>query len=419
MADPGKVLVLGADGFIGRHIAFELRNAGWQVLAHARRPERLAAMGFEVLKADLTQPDAASADFWQSQVAGVTHFVNAAGVLNASDSIYNAVHLTAPAALYKALGPQARGVLISAVGIDVSETDFARYRRKGEALASKHSMTILRPGLVLGDTSYGGSSLARALSALPFVTPVVGDGTQQFNPVHVADLARIVDSCLQGHHQDHALQEIGGPQTVTQADMLSAYRGWLGLNPARLLRLPLPIARKLGQVGDLMQLGPISATAVAQLSHSVLAANAHPQARGFTEFLRTRPAGTQDLWQARLYLMRPVLRIVLALLWLASGLLGLFLPSDHFLPLVPALPDTLAILMARGGGVVDLAIAYALLRGIRPRLLAGLQAGMVLIYTLAFTLLAPFLWLLPLGGLLKNLPILALIAIAAVLEEER
>ena len=51
-----KVLVLGADGFIGRHIAFYLRDQGVEVLAHARAPDRLARMGFATLRADLTDP---------------------------------------------------------------------------------------------------------------------------------------------------------------------------------------------------------------------------------------------------------------------------------------------------------------------------------------------------------------------------
>ena len=51
-----RVLVLGADGFIGRHIAFQARDLGHEVLAQARRPSALAAMGFQTLKADLTAP---------------------------------------------------------------------------------------------------------------------------------------------------------------------------------------------------------------------------------------------------------------------------------------------------------------------------------------------------------------------------
>ena len=318
----GKVLILGADGFIGRHLAFGLRAAGWPVVASARRCGRLARMGFETVEADLAAPEAATVDFWQGRLAGVSHVVNAAGVLSASEGVSEAVHVQAPGAVYEALGG-ARGVLISAVGIDDSETGFARHRREGEAVALAHGIVPLRAGLVLGETSYGGSSLARGLAALPFVTPVVGKGDQPFNPVHAADLTRAVAHFLA--HPVEGVQEIGGPEVVTQAEMLQALRRWLGLSAVPVLRLPVWLCRGMGRMGDAMRLGPISLTAVRQLEAGVLA---EPSAavrdtpegpRGFSEFIGARPAGTQDLWHARLYLMRPVLRVVLAVLWLASG----------------------------------------------------------------------------------------------------
>ena len=423
---PGTVLILGADGFIGRHIAFGLRDRGWQVVASARRVKRLAAMGFETLQADLAAPEGWDAERWRPRLTGITHIVNAAGLLSGSDTAFEAVHLTTPKAIYAALPAGARGVLISAVGIDAADTPFARYRREGEALAAEHGLTILRPGLVLGDTSYGGSSLARALAALPLVTPVVGRGQQRFNPIHAGDLTAAIDHLLRappppGPH------EIGGPEEVTLAEMLRGLRRWLGLPKRPLLKLPVAVARGLGRLGDAMRLGPISRTAVTQLETSVLARtspalDALPEPpRGFSAFLMARPAGTQDLWQARLYLWRPGLRLVLAVLWLASGLIGLTLPAGDFLPLVAGtgLSDTALTWLARLGGLADLAIAAALLRGWRVRLMAGVQAAMVLTYTAAFTVLAPALWLLPLGGLVKNLPILALIAIHAILEDER
>jgi uncharacterized membrane protein len=48
------VLLLGADGFIGRHIAFHLRRAGVQVIAQARNPARLKRIGFATPQADFT-----------------------------------------------------------------------------------------------------------------------------------------------------------------------------------------------------------------------------------------------------------------------------------------------------------------------------------------------------------------------------
>ncbi len=56
---------------------------------------------------------------------------------------------------------------------------------------------------------------------------------------------------------------------------------------------------------------------------------------------------------------------------------------------------------------------------VRPRLVAQMQLGTVLAYTLGLSLLAPALWLDPFGALLKNLPVLALILTHLALAEER
>ena len=62
-ASPGTALVLGADGFIGRHIAPTLRAEGWTVIARARRTSRLGTMCFETLAADLDAPETSDPDF--------------------------------------------------------------------------------------------------------------------------------------------------------------------------------------------------------------------------------------------------------------------------------------------------------------------------------------------------------------------
>ncbi len=416
-----KVLILGADGFIGRHIAFQLRADGWDVLASARRTTRLARMGFGTVTADLADPATHDPAFWQAAVQG-SHIVNAAGLLTATDARFRAVHVDAPAAAYHhAIG----GVLISAVGIE-ADTPFARWRRKGERVAHEAGLTILRPGLVMAETSYGGTSLLRGLAAMPFVTPTVGQGDQVFNPIHAADLACVVGECLETPRPGQPW-DIGGPTRITQAHLLRDLRDWLGLPKARPLRLSPAVANAGGAIGDALNMGPISRTAVAQITHGVetneapLVSQLTHRPRGVEAFLAARPAGTQDLWHARLFLLRPVVRLTLALLWIASGLLGLFLPADTFLPMTThlGLPDAVWIALARIGGLADLAIALALLRNWRPRLIGLAQLALVGTYTAAFTLLAPGLWLLPLGGLLKNLPILMLILVWMVLEDER
>lgn len=417
-----KVLVLGADGFIGRHIAFYLRDQGCAVIAHARNPSRLAAMGFDTLAADLTDPACHDTAFWAARLPDKAHIVNAAGLLTASPSAFQAVHVLAPAAAYAAV-PRGQVLLLSAVGIE-AETAFAHWRRAGEAVAREAGATVLRAGLVLANGSYGGSSLIRALAALPLVTPLVGRGDQPFNPIHAQDLAAVIHACLLTP-PGAGVWQIGGPETITQQRMVTAVQSWLGLPARAIWNLPLGLAKALGHMGDALRLGPISASAVAQLQAGVLA---EPEAllqkidarpRGFSQFLTAHPAGSQDLWQARLYLIKPLIRLTLAVLWLASAAIGLLLPAEQFLPMVSALPAPLAIFLARGGGLADAALGLALLRNWRPKATALAQLGLVAGYSIGLTLIAPGLWLDPFGGLLKNLPVLALILVHLALVEER
>lgn len=421
-------LILGADGFIGRHIAFDLRAAGWTVIASAQRIGPLKAMGFEVHYADLADKITHQPGFWMPVLDRCDAVINCAGILGGDADIARHVHETAPRALYEAMAEARpggmRGVLLSAVGIDDAATQFAKTRRAGEAVALASGITVLRAGLVLGDTSFGGSSMIRGLAAAPLVSPVIGDGAQPFDPIHASDLALVIRQLLDKPAVEKVL-EIGGPDTVSQAEMIQSYRAWLGLPVRRILRLPLLLARVMGRLGDLMSLGPISSDAVAQLQAGVKSdVRKHPQGidapRGFSVFHKARPAGTQDLWHARLYLMRPALRLVLAFMWLASGILGLLLPTDQFLPLITAdVPDTVLVLAARLGGIVDIGIGMLMLRGRQMMRLVWTQMAMIGAYTLAFTALAPALWLLPLGGLLKNIPLLVLVALQGVLERER
>lgn len=418
-----KALILGADGFIGRQIAFDLRANGWDVIACARRTDRLAAMGFEVLQADLHDPATHQPAFWRAALAGGVHLINAAGLLTGDEAAFEAVHVAAPLAARGALSG-GRMVQISAVGIEGAQTPFARWRRAAELALAGEDITILRPGLVLGETSYGGSSLVRALAAMPVVTPVVGAGDQRFNPIHGADLAEVVRACLINPPAP-GIWEIGGPEEITQSGLIGAYRGWLGLRPARRLRIPVGVAHWIGRIGEALSLGPISTTAVAQLEAGVLAApkpllaqiGARP--RGVSAFIHARPAGTQDLWHARLYLLKPLIRFALAALWIGSALLGLLTPAAQITAMVPALSEGAALALGRLFGLADLMIGLALIANWRPKVWAQLQLVLVLGYTFGLGVIAPDLWADPIGGMLKNIPVLALILAHLALIEER
>jgi hypothetical protein len=216
-----------------------------------------------------------------------------------------------------------------------------------------------------------------------------------------------------------------GPEVVTLAAILRDYRGWLGLPSAPTVSVPFAIVRMAAAFGS--RLGsPINDTSLAQLRHGnsgdyeAFHRQAGVDVAGWKASLATHPAHEQDLWHARLYFARPVLRYTLAILWLASGITGLLDLRGWGVLLISQLPIRMgtALSVLAAACIVDLIVALLVVRRWRPRRLALIQLGLVAGYTAVATVLFPSLWLEPLGPLLKNLPILAAILAWAAIEDE-
>lgn len=177
--------------------------------------------------------------------------------------------------------------------------------------------------------------------------------------------------------------------------------------------------RLLGRLGDGVGNGPIATNSLAQM----VAGNAGDsaafrdaigfQSRTLDEALRVRPAEVQDQWHARLFLLAPLIKTILVLLWLASAWLGFAHGAAPTAELVEALglPHAWADPLRIGGSILDIAIAALLLGDRTARLSTAAQLLAVVGYTFVIGIAMPGLWLDPLGPLLKNLPILALILV--------
>lgn len=100
--------------------------------------------------------------------------------------------------------------------------------------------TILRPSLVYSvHGSYGGTSLLRAMAALPGVLCVPREGQQTLDPICAEDLGELVAALLQPDVSPGQILAAIGPQTLTLEQYLLLWRQWLGLPPPRrVLRVP-------------------------------------------------------------------------------------------------------------------------------------------------------------------------------------
>lgn len=430
-----RVLVLGANGFIGSHVAAALAAAGWSVRAAARRPDEAArrAPGHEWVQADFRRLTDAAA--WEPLLAGVDAVVNCVGVLqDGGGDDTRAAHVEGPRALIAAC--EAAGVKrlihLSAVGADAEAgTAYARTKAETETMlaASTLDWLILRPSLVVGRGAFGGTGMVRALAAMPLAIPVVG-GDQAVRPVAMDDLCGAVVGALNRREVSRTTLDITGPEQVTLVELLRLYRGWLGFAPAPVIHTPRWAATPVLRIGDLLaRLGwfsPLTTTSMRQLDHDVAGRDSGwgerlgMSPRGITAFLSQTPASVQDVWHARLWFVRPLAILILGLFWLLTGLITFG----------PGWERAVAILHEGGygaqapaiagwGAVVDIVLGLALfVRGWTARVAIAMCLA-TFGYLLAGTISLPHYWLDPIGPWLKVLPMMVLCLFVAGTEARR
>jgi uncharacterized protein YbjT (DUF2867 family) len=426
-----RILLLGASGFIGRELFAHLAARGHDVVPAVRRAGRAPPFaGATPLVIDLNAASDPAA--WQRRLAGFDAVVNCAGILQGTRrQSMAAIHSEAPRALFA--GCEAAGVRrvvqVSAISAErAAGTAYALTKLAGEdALrATALEWVVLRPSLVVGRGAEGGTALFRALAALPFAIPVPGDGRQVFQPIAMDDLAAVVAKALEGNTLVRKSLDPVGPERVELRSMLADYRRWMGLAAVPVVEMPLWVVRLAARLGDWLG-GPINRTAAAQLEHGnagdsaafIAASGIEPQ--GWRALLAAHPAHAQDRWHARLYFVRPLLRGALALLWIASAVVGA-LAIDRWAPRVADAAHMsvgLAGLILACACAVDGAIGALLLQRWRPAVLAMVQLTVIASYTLVMSALEPALWADPFGALLKNLPIAAAVLVLGALDEER
>ena len=126
-------------------------------------------------------------------------------------------------------------------------------------------------------------------------------------------------------------------------------------------------------------------------------------------------SSSADRWQARTVFLQPLLRAVLAITFIASGLVGFALPPEQVFALFAysPFPAAWAPMLGFAGSVADIALGAWLLTGWKPRTALAAMALLVLGYSVFIGVLLPQAWIDPFGGLIKNGLVLVAIAFAA------
>ncbi len=418
-----NILLTGASGFIGSHLLRTLTAAGHRVSACVHHPDNAHS-----LACDFSRDH--NEEIWLPRLSGIDVVINAVGIIRETrKQHFDALHRDSPIALFRAAEKSGvkKIIQISALGAD--EQAHSQYhlskRAADELLASLNiDWTILRPSIVYGAGAKS-TALFRAMAALP-ITPLVADGKQLIQPVHVDDLSRVVLQAVEGEALNHKHLDLVGPEPVTLCDYLAAQRQWLDGGALRTLSIPYPLSLRLAAIGGFLGTTPIDKEAVEMLQRgntsdiSPLLGACGFTPRSLDESLRATPATDADRWHARLYFLAPLLRVTLALLWIYTAITSAFLyPVEQSVALLQqvGIGDSFAPYFLYGAAALDFALGMALLLRYHITSVALIQVASILGYTAIISFALPEFWLHPYGPVTKNIPLI--IATLMMLQLER
>ncbi|MFI4938496.1 MAG: NAD(P)H-binding protein [Candidatus Berkiellales bacterium] len=431
-----NILITGASGFIGSQIVTDLLAAGHNLFCCARNIAYAHNIfpGVEIIACDFYQ-DHSPAD-WLPRLKNIDVVINCVGILYHPNKqkVWDA-HFNAPKALFTACVQAGvkKIIHISALGIEKSQTEYAKSKKSAEEfiLSLPIPAIILRPSLVYGRGSYGGTSLFRGLAGLPGILPLPGKGKQKFQPVHLADLSQAIVQLVQIPLQEKLILSAVGPEKITLKDFLLKLRAWLGFRPAINLSIPFTFLKLGAFFGNFIPYSVLNKDSLSMLSQDNVAEDTDTQQfqkiigfvpQRFSQGVYRQPSTVQDHWHARLYFLRPLLQLSIAFIWLWTAICSaLFYPkSDSFnlLAQVGVTPMWQPILLY-GASMLNALLGLSVLVRIQVKKSCLLQIAVIILYSAILSWKMPHLWLEPFAPLAKNIPLLVAILIYMNIDPER
>jgi len=282
---------------------------------------------------------------------------------------------------------------------------------------------------VLSGAVHGGTAILRGLAGLPLVTPLLGEQARILL-VSAEDVAATVAFALTSAAPRKAVWDVANPEPVALGTIVTSLRQWLGFRPRPVLSVPAWLARSVSAIADLLGwLGwrsPARTTAMKQLAAGmhgdpapwIAATGIRPKT--LAEILAAQPATVQDRWHARLYFVKPLAIGVLAVFWIATGLIALGPGWNDGVALLqsPMMSKNVTALVIIAGALLDISLGAALLVRSLTRAVLITMLLVCVIYLVAATAIDPSLWLDPLGRITKTFAVmLATVFTLAVLDE--
>jgi uncharacterized protein YbjT (DUF2867 family) len=255
------ILLTGATGFVGRHVAHALRAESRDVRCLVRDPgraETLVTWGCELAHGDVT--DATSL---RRAVSGCDVVVHLVAIIAGSRSEFERVMEEGTRNLVAAAHEAGvrRFVLMSALGVSEETKGLtpyyaAKWEMESAVKGSGLEYVIFRPSFIFGRDGGILPMLVRQVRWSP-LSPVLGDGERRLQPIWVEDVASHFAGSVERPAATNRTFELGGPDTVTWNELYERIAKVLGKRRAR-VHIPFSVVRPAAALVERLPRPPVT-----------------------------------------------------------------------------------------------------------------------------------------------------------------
>ena len=244
-----KILLIGGTGFVGRHLARALVEAGAQVTIPTRRYEKNRDITM-LPSVILVEADINEDGVLEHYATGKDAVINLVGILHGANpgipygKEFGAAHVELPkriVAACKAVGVK-RLLHMSALHAGMkAPSEYLRSKAAGEEVVANSGLTttIFRPSVIIGMRDNLLNAFAKLLRALP-ILPLACSGAR-FQPVAVGDVANAFVQALTSPSMENQAFDLCGPKVYTLKELVQ-YTGEVIGFKRKIIELPESLA---------------------------------------------------------------------------------------------------------------------------------------------------------------------------------
>jgi uncharacterized protein YbjT (DUF2867 family) len=253
----GVILVTGGTGFVGPKIVRALRDRDLPVRSLVRRQGERIAATLAAWGSELVQGDMSDAESLRRAVDGAEVVVHLVAIRQGRDEDFRKIMEQGTRDLVAAAKEAGvrRFVLMSALGTSAETKDLvpyyhAKWEMEQTVQGSGIEHVVFRPSFVFSGEG-GILPTFKKLARIAPVTPIIGSGEQQIQPIWLDDVAAYFAAGVDKPGAANRAFELGGPDAVTWNEFWRRLKRELGQRrpsihvPFGLMRLNALVTERL------------------------------------------------------------------------------------------------------------------------------------------------------------------------------